>query len=79
MQTLIIYDNTGTVRMTQAGDIDIPQWVQMAVADIPDGQYAKAVDPETGAVTLEEIPQTDTERRISELEAQVAALTGTED
>jgi len=76
MKTLIIYDNTGAIRMTQAGDITIPESVAMAVADIPSGKYAASVDPATGEVTLEDIPKSETEQRLESLEATVNTMLG---
>ena len=38
-----------------------------------------SVNVETGEVVLRDIPQSETEKRLEELEAQVAALTGTEE
>ncbi len=79
MKTLIIYDNTGTIRMTQAGDITPPESVAMAVVDVPDGKYPASVDPVTGEVILEDIPKTEMEKRLEALEAAVSSNSETID
>lgn len=77
MKTLIIYDDTGTIRMTQTGDINIPKSVGMVVVDVPNGYTVANINPETGEPVLEKAPPT-LEERIAELEAVNAALLGEE-
>ena len=78
MNTFIVYDENGKVILTQVGGI-FPSEVFPKTEDIPDGKEVSSVNVETGEVVLRDIPQSETEKRLEELEAQVAALTGTEE
>lgn len=75
MQT-IIYNSTGHVIITTSetglGAISAIEY------DVPSGYYVESVNPETGEPVLAEIPKSEQEQRLDELEAQVAALTGKE-
>ena len=77
MNTLIIYDENGTVFFTTSGD-DMPSSVGTAMIEVPDGKEVDYVDTKTGEVILKDKVKTEAER-IAELEAQMAALTGTEE
>lgn len=79
MKTLVIYDEKGNVLMTRGGESENPVDVSCIVKDIPDGYYVESVNTETKEPVLKEFPKSDTDRRLEELEAQVAALTGTEE
>ena len=79
MKILIIYDETGRVLLTSSGDIKEPKAVNFAVDDVPEGYYVESVDPETWEPILKSIPKTLMEQRLEELEAQLAAITGTEE
>ena len=78
MNTFIVYDENGKVILTQVGGV-FPSEVFSKTEDIPDGKEVSSVNVETGEVVLRDIPQSETEKRLEELEAQVAALTGTEE
>lgn len=76
MQTIIIYDNTGKIIMTQSGNITIPESVAMVVADVPEGKMVESVDIGTGVPVLEDIPKTPEQQRFDQLEQVVNAMTG---
>lgn len=78
MNTFIVYDQNGKVVLTQIGGI-FPSEVFSKTEDIPNGKEVSSVNVETGEVMLQDIPQSETEKRLEELEAQVAALTETEE
>ena len=79
MKTLLIYDNAGTIYYQQAGYYALPDGLPCIEAEIPAGYYAKSVDTETKEPVLAEIPKSATDQRLAELEAQLAAITGTEE
>lgn len=72
MTTLILYDDSGRVVMTQSG-IDYSA-CKTLITDIPDGYYAASVNPETGEPVLEEIPKSDEQKQIDDLKKTVAEL-----
>lgn len=76
MTTLVIYDETGKVIMTQSGDVDFPSRVETAIVEVPNGKVVSHVNAETGEVILADVPKSDEERRIEALEAQMATLLG---
>lgn len=78
MKTLLIYDNAGTIYYQQAGYYVLPDGLPYIETEIPAGYYAKSVNMKTKEPALEALPVSDTEKRLSELEAQLAAMTGAE-
>ena len=70
---LIIHEN-GKIVATMSGKFTNPVAI---MADIPDGKEVDYVETKTGQVILKDKAKTEAER-IAELEAQMAALTGTE-
>ncbi len=78
MKTLLIYDNAGTIYFQQAGYYALPDGLPYIETEIPAGYYAKSVDTGTKEPVLAEFPKSETEQRLDELEAQVAAMTGAE-
>ena len=79
MKTLLIYDNAGTIYYQQAGYYALPDGLPYIEAEIPAGYYAVSVDTEAKEPVLAEIPKSATDQRPAELEAQLAAITGTEE
>lgn len=79
MKTLLIYDNAGTIYYQQAGYYALPDGLPYIETEIPAGYYAKSVDTETKEPVLAEIPKSATDQRLDELEAQIAAMIGTEE
>ena len=78
MKTLLIYDNAGTIYYQQAGYYALPDGLPCIEAEIPAGYYAKSVDTGTKEPVLAEFPKSETDQRLDELEAQLAAMTGAE-
>ena len=78
MKTLLIYDNAGTIYYQQAGYYALPDGLPYLETEIPAGYYAKSVDTGTKEPVLAAFPKSETDQRLDELEAQVAALTGAE-
>lgn len=79
MNTFVVYDaTTGEVIMTQSGDRTFPSAVNCGVVNVPDGKLVESVKVETGEVILIDIPLSETEQRLANLEAQIATLAGTE-
>lgn len=69
MQTLIIYDNEGTILLQQTGSYKIPQGgVQYLLTEIPEGKLAISVDVENKTVILKDMPKTETSILKDELE-----------
>ena len=79
MKTLLIYDNAGTIYYQQAGYYALPDGLPCIEAEIPAGYYAVSVDTEAKEPVLAEFPKAATDQRLDELEAQLAAITGTEE
>lgn len=79
MKTMLIYDNAGTIWVSITGDYAKPDGLPYLETEIPAGYYAKSVDTGTKEPVLAEFPKSETEQRLDELEAQVAAMTGTEE
>ena len=77
MKTMVIYEENGRVLLSRSGGT-MPEKVELLVADVPEGQYVQSVNAETGEPVLAALPPSDTEKRLSDLEAQVAAMLGTE-
>lgn len=77
-QMMAVYDQAGNVFFTREGTA-FPESVAMAICEVPDGYYVESVNVETGEPVLAEIPKTDIDARLAALEAQVAAMTGTEE
>ena len=74
MKNTIIYTAEGRILMTTS-ETDLGT-VSALEAEIPNGYYAESVNVETGEPVLKEIPKTEEQKRLSELEAKVAALIG---
>lgn len=75
MKTLIVHDNGEIIATMHGGEYDAPA---VLVTDIPVGYNPVRVDMKTGEVVTEPAPKT-AEQRIAELEAEMAALLGTEE
>lgn len=73
MKTLIIYDTTGYIILSQTGDYRVPEGVPYIEPDIPEGKYAVSVNVATGEPVLEDIPKTEDQQKIAALEAQQEA------
>lgn len=71
--TTIIYDQTGRILMTQSGDMGATE-ADVLTYEVPDGYRAVSVDPVTKEVTLEEIPKTEAEKQLADLQEKVAEL-----
>ena len=69
MQT-IIYNSAGRVIMTTSETgIDAVSAIEY---EVPNGYYVESVNPETGEPVLAEIPKTEEQQRLDELEAKQA-------
>ena len=79
MKTLLIYDNDGLIWVNISGDYAFPNGLPYIETEIPAGYYAESVDTETKQPVLKELLKSETEIRLEELEAQIAALIGTEE
>lgn len=79
MQTLLIYDNSGTIWVNVTGDYAVPDGLPYIETEIPAGYYAKSVDTGTKEPVLAEFPKSETDQRLAALEAQIAAMIGTEE
>lgn len=75
MKALIVHDNGEVIFTMSGGKYAAPA---VLVADIPEGQNVVGVNTETNEPVFEPIPKT-AEERIAELEAEMAALLGTEE
>lgn len=71
--TTIIYDQDGRIILTQSGDMGVTE-VNVLTYEVPKGYRAVSVNPETKEVTLEEVPKSETEIQLAELQAKVAEL-----
>lgn len=71
--TTIIYDQNGRILMTQSGDMGVTE-ANVLTYEVPDGYWAVSVDPVTKKVTLEEIPKTEAEKQLADLQEKVAEL-----
>ena len=71
--TTIIYDQTGRILMTQSGDMGATE-ADVLTYEVPDGYRAVSVDPVTKEVTLEEIPKTEAEKQLADLQKKIAEL-----
>ena len=79
MKTFVIYNkDTGEVIMTQSGNDATPVVIDCLTAEIPNGKLVESVDLKTGDVVLTDIPKTEEQIRLDALEAQIAALAGSE-
>lgn len=77
MNTFVIYDEHGNIILTQMGNGDFPKSVGIATIEVPEGKEVDHVNTETGEVILKDKAKTEAER-IADLEAQIAALAGSE-
>ncbi len=59
MKTLIIYDTTGYIILSQTGDYRVPAGIPYIEPDIPEGKYAVSVNVAIREPVLEDIPKTD--------------------
>lgn len=71
--TTIIYDQNGRILMTQSGDMGATD-VGVLTYEVPAGYWAVSVNPVTKEVTLEEIPKTEAEKQLADLQEKVAEL-----
>lgn len=71
--TTIIYDQNGRILMTQSGDMGATE-ADVLTYEVPDGYRAVSVDPVTKEVTLEEIPKTEAEKQLADLQEKVAEI-----
>ena len=79
MKTFVIYNkDTGEVIMTQSGNDATPVVIDCLTVEIPNGKLVESVDLKTGEVILTDIPKTEEQLRLDALEAQIAALAGSE-
>lgn len=79
MKTLVIYNKTtGKIIMTQSGDSDFSTEIGSIVTDVPNGKHIISINLETGEVILADNPKTEEQLRLDALEAQIAALAGSE-
>ena len=70
MKNTIIYTTTGRILMTTSETgIGVVSAVE---AEIPDGYYAESVNPETKEPVLKEIPKTEEQQKLADLEAKQA-------
>lgn len=79
MKTIIIYDNTGFILMTQAGTYRVPEGgIQYLEVEIPEGKRPVSVNVKTKEPVLEDLPKSETEllqEKIAQLENDLADLT----
>lgn len=78
MKTLLIYDNSGVIWVSITGNYSTPDGLPYIESEIPDGYYAESVNVESKQPVLKEFPKSDTDRKLEELEKQMAAILGTE-
>ena len=77
-QTIIYYDSTGKIIMSEAGNYTKPAGsVSYIETEIPDGYIPVSVG-EGGEIITEALPMTPEQQRIRDLEKQVNALIGAE-
>ena len=70
MKTTIIYTTTGRILMTTSETgIGLVSAIE---AEIPDGFYAESINPETKEPVLAEIPKTEEQQKLADLEAKQA-------
>lgn len=70
MKTTIIYTSTGQIILTTS-ETSLGT-VSALEAEIPEGFYADSVNPETGEPVLKEIPKTEEQQKLADLEAKQA-------
>ena len=70
MKNTLIYTTTGRILMTTS-ETGIGS-VSAIEAEIPDGYYAESVNPETKEPVLAEIPKTEEQKKLADLEAKQA-------
>lgn len=70
MKNTIIYTTTGRILMTTS-ETDLGT-VAAVEAEIPDGFYAESINPETKEPVLKEIPKTEEQQKLADLEAKQA-------
>ena len=75
MKTLIVHENGEILATMQGGEFDAPALI---VADVPEGYIVTGINMETGEAVTAPAPKT-AEQRLAELEAEMAALLGTEE
>lgn len=73
MKTIIIYKDSGEIIFSQSGsDVSLEGDVNAIEIDVPAGYYVKFVDPETNEPVLKEIPKTEEQQKLADLEAKQA-------
>lgn len=70
MKTTLIYTTTGRILMTTS-ETSLGA-VSTLEAEIPEGFYAESVNPETKEPVLAEIPKTEEQQKLADLEAKQA-------
>ena len=70
MKNTLIYTTTGRILMTTS-ETDLGT-VSAIEAEIPDGFYAESINPETKEPVLKEIPKTEEQQKLADLEAKQA-------
>lgn len=75
--TLIVYDASGKIVSTIASESILSENNYAVItANIPNGKFAKSVNPQTKEIELGNVAKTDYESRLSAIEAQMNALIG---
>lgn len=79
MKTLIIFDNTGYILLTQSGTYRVPEGgIQFLEVEVPEDKRPISVDTETNTPIYEDIPKSETEilkDDIEQLKKDLADLT----
>lgn len=70
MKITLIYNDSGRILMTTS-ETSLGA-VSAIEAEIPDGFYAESVNPETKEPVLKEIPKTEEQQKLADLEAKQA-------
>jgi len=76
MKTIIIYDNSGKIYITQSGNYEIPQGgIQYIETEVPNGKCVKSVEVSVtpNVPVLEDIPKSEIEILKDTVDALVLA------
>lgn len=78
MQTLIVYDNSGTIYFQAAGNVTQPIGIPFIVVDVPPGKLAISVDVsgETHVPVLVDLPKTQVEIELEQVKQDNEMLKG---
>lgn len=81
MNTIIIYDNTGTIIMQASGSMREPVGVPFIWVDVPQGQYAESIDVsgEVHVPVFVDLPKSETQllqEQVADLNQAIAAIIG---